>query len=328
MGKKKSNSLSIGALMRTPMKPKVKDRVMLAAHISGVLALLGVLALYIGGATKPPPEPFTGQYITLYERVNDFAEDYTTLWLAGTADNEDTLASMTADYVDTGLPDNGYTVNKIRTYVVNDGETEPVQGQDGVYLFPVEVRAQVVAPGGRGVEWLTYRLTVTGYHDTFKAAATPAPANTTRVPHTLKTAYENTAKVDSPLGSSVSNFADAYMTPANASGSLASTVTSDFSDSPVSSSLWQQAELTDMHFYADSASVTPDAASEGDTLHVLATIRAVTSNATWSIVQLPLTVQMQSNGQWSVSAIDEVIQVGGVDTNNTGESAPSTTQGE
>lgn len=307
--KKETTVDRIRELLHTPPKPKVRQRATVAALLCGPVALVGVVGLHMRGALDSPPDPETGAYITLYDRVNDWSEDFVGLWLAGTKDNADTLKKMVAPGVEPDLPDAGYTVNKIRTYVVDDGSPGGEQAH-----FTMEARVQVVAPGGRGVELLTYQFGVIGYHDTFTAQQYPFPVNTTRVPYTLNTKYTETEEVDSVLGKAVSNFAAAYMTPKEANGSLANITGPDFDAQPVAKSLWKQTDLVHLAYYGG----TTTSAKPGTELGVLATVKAVTSSSTYSLVQLPVTVKMQDNGQWLVTELDKTPAVAPTVSENSG----------
>lgn len=312
----KDKTLTVANIVRKPLRSGTADKMTKAALVAGPLALMltvGNLFLMPRALEKPPAVDIQAEFYA-FDRVKEWSVDYMTLWLGGSDKGDGSsgalksLTAMSATPGEVSLSPTPYQVQKLTPYV----EATRSEGM-GDFVWSVRVDAQVVAPGDNEVRKYTYILPVTEHSDGFRATAMPHQESVLTAPFEVKTAYSQSADVDSPVGTAAQNFATAYLTPGGKS-SLGATVSSEFSGAAVPHSLWKQVDLEAVRWYGESSSTDINNASEGTRIHVLASLKGSTSGSTFSMTDLPLVMVKLSNGQWVVDAIDAPLGFNAIET--------------
>ena len=87
-------------------------------------------------------------------------------------------------------------------------------------------------------------------------------------------------------------------------------VSSQFKDDPIANSPYTGIQISSNQ--AAEGSPDPASAKPGDTIHVLATAKAMSSTTTFNTIDAPLRLTLSPNRQWQVDGFDEPIHFGGV----------------
>lgn len=309
----------------------VKEKAFL---LSGPVAAVGLivlsLVLVLRSCTVDDTEYATIDQVTEHmsntTQATNFATDYVSLWLAGQgpANTQDAdsphqaaLNRRTSTNIDTvALPSTPYRVNSTRGWLAPDGWMEVGSGT----LWRIVVEASVVQPGASRVSDMFFQVDVAeGPDKTFRVYALPRPIARTETPIAVRTAYRYTVEKDSAMFSAAQRYASAYLTPDGDGAGLGTTTGPEYHGDPITGSIWRDATVTDVSYYDLNAaaegdsSVDPATAEADDQLEVLITVRASTSTSSFTTLQIPVTMQMMSNGQWVVAKFSERTFFDGID---------------
>lgn len=304
------------SIFKKKLKPEYGEYFRKYVVFAGAFALpLALFASCQAMTVETAPETDTVAEVRMINRAQNWSHDFMVLWLGGSDDGREsttssaTLRSMVDAPGEVTLPRTGYTVQSMDVYV-----DDARQITDGEIIWRMRASAVVVAPGGGGVERMTFTFDVAEYDDSFKVTALPRPIHSGSTPFEVLTGYSDSAELDSTLAAGAKNFATAYLVPDSSSSSLASTVTENYDGYPLSKTLWSTAEVISVNYYSTDSKFDLSSADTGDTVNVLITVKASTSSSTYSTIQLPVTMKMQSNGQWVVDAMDDLVYYQDIET--------------
>lgn len=295
-------------LPRFQLDETTSRRVFFSTGIAAWFAAIAVLVLAVAMIFQRPARP-----VDVIATINDYvdastwARDYMLVWLGGDASQADKLASMTALPAARDLSTDPFTVLDVR---IHTGilRTESVDGPEvewAMTLSPV-----VVSPGTGGAAVRSYyRLTFLQAGSTYKALMYPRPVNSTSQPVQIQSHYSMGVDLGGPLASSVREFMTAFYAAGN-DGALGRFVSPEFTEEPITGSLYNSIELTDI--MAGAGSVEPANAEPGDTISVLANAKASASLDTYSLISAPLRLTLSPNRQWLVDGFDEPVRFGAV----------------
>lgn len=291
------------------LRPEMRANLFRYAVLSGPLALVLVLMSMCSSIRSTDPViPDVVEEARAITRVTSWGTDYITLWLGGSDDGSGTsvesLQKMTDAPGSVDLPRTAYGVRQVDVYA-----DDMVQIGTDEFLWRLRASVLVIPPGSSRPERMTFTFDAAEFEDGFRATAMPRPVSSASVPFVAVSAYGETAGKDTRVFTAAENFSAAYLTPDSTKATLGSTVTSDFEDGPLARSLWTTTEVKSVNFYGDSDRFDLNSASTGDSIHALITVKASSSSSTYSIIQMPVEMDMLSNGQWAVVGFDEMVYV-------------------
>lgn len=284
-------------------RPSFQKRALWVALVSGPLAIIiVVLDVLFNIATRPPYPADVYLAQTQIVRAEYFARNYLLVWLAGGPPQEDRFKEMTSSGTRLSLNPDPVTVMDIN---ITDLQRTPVNVNTE---WAFTLAASIVPPGGIPTRSF-YRVTFVEHDGAFQAIVLPRLTTSGIVPIRVETEYASHAAVDGILGKTLANFAKAFLTPGDSGGSLGRYVSERFTAQPVLNSPYTSVRLTDVQF---AGTVQPTDASPGQSLEVLATVRASMSTTTFTTMQLPVRATMTKNSQWLIDAITEPVDFGNV----------------
>lgn len=285
------------------VRPSVQRKALLFSVFAGPLALLVALAtLVFAVVTKPPATGDINKTITAYTRAEFFARNYLLIWLGGDTKQGERFAELTSTNERIALNPDPMTVQDINVTDVLKTEA----GTETEWAFTLAANA--IPPGG-SLSRNYYRVTFVELDGAYQAITLPRLTNREVVPIRISSVYSGGADLNGVLGKNVANFAKAYLTPGDA-GNLGRYVSEKFPGEPISNSPYTSVQLTNLAYAGDK---TPADAAAGDSIEILATIKASVSTTTYTFMQLPLRVTQTSNGQWLVDGITEPVDFGAVE---------------
>lgn len=299
--------------------------------LAGPVALVGVILLalvsILQNVTADDTEYATlddvNAQITRTSKVANFATDYVSLWLAGQgadrgteSPHEEALARMSSiTGPNPSLPTTPYRINSARGWLAPDGWFEA--GSGTVWRTVVEVKA--VQPGASRVSTLLFEVDVAEAHDTYRVNALPRPVARIESPIRVLSPYKNEVRKGSAMFTAAQNYASAYLTPGGDGANLGATTGPDYTGEPVTGGLWRDATVTAVNYYDQAAAIeggTPieaSSASPGDRLETIITVKASTSTASFTTLQIPVVMEMLPNGQWVVAEFSQRVFFDGVE---------------
>lgn len=272
-----------------------------SVYLTAVMAVILVLTLMILIFRPGPAIPDTTADFNTLTRVQFFAQNFTHAWLTGTERDVPAIKQMAAD--PDGIPGKWNTepmeVSDLSvadiTSVVDDPYTEWV----------VTVGATIVAPGTAAPQRAYYEVTVIQKGEALRAFTMPRPVNLTRPSLNIGSAYTKSIGLNSPIGTAVTNFTQAFYTQ-NAAGSLGRYVSANFDDEPLANSPYTSAEVIAITTNSED---DPAAAAGGDSVTVMVAAKLGMSLTTFSTVNIPMRLVAQDNGQWVVDALEEMTEI-------------------
>lgn len=236
--------------------------------------------------------------------VSSFAQDFVTTWLTATSTGAETLAQfVTLDARGLQLPPTPPVVISAPTVVAVTFEGVAGKNAD-CEIFSVVVgvneRAYEASPATRAL----YRVPVVWSKFGPRAASLPARVQGPGNGANLALAYRTALVPTDPAYQVVSGFITAYLTDA---GGVDRYVTADSMLVGLGGAYLNRLDGSGHPIpmvSAVSATATPDAApADGQTVHVLATVTAVTSQYAPVYLTYPLTLR-GVGGHWAVAGID------------------------
>ncbi len=313
---------------KIPLTSDIKRRGFFATAAAAWIALALVLLVTAVMIFRPTQKPVDVlKEINAFVDAEFFARNFLLVWLAGGPAQAKQLVSMSAM---TGQPE----MNKDPFTVLDINTVPPVLRTPGgkETEWALTLGATLVPPGGSGTSMRSYfRVTFVEADGTYKALMWPRPVNITTRAVQIAPHYTQGIGLTTPLGTAVCNFMTAFYTSNKASGdsctssdpgtskdvgaaknaaSMGLYVSSQFTDSPIANSPYTGIQLTSIQAAGDSSD--PASAKPGDTIHVLATAKALSSTTTFNTIDAPLRLTLSSNHQWQVDGFDEPIHYGDV----------------
>jgi len=291
---------------RVPLTSDVKRRSFFATAAAAWAALALVLLLAAVMIFRPTQKPVDVlNEINAFVNAEFFAHNFLLVWLAGGPNEAEKLVSMSAMPGQPEMNKDPFTVMDINTVppvlrTPAGNETE----------WALTLAATLVPPGGSGTSMRSYfRVTFLEAGGTYKALMWPRPVNATSRAVQIAPFYGQGVGLNTPLGTSVTNFMTAFYT-SNNGGTLGRYVSADFTDEPITNSPYSSVQVTTIQ--AGDGSPDPASAEPGDTIHLLATAKAASSTTTFNTISAPLRLTLSPNRQWLVDGFDEPIHFGAV----------------
>ena len=311
-----------------PLTDNIKRRGFFATAAAGWLALALVLVMGVVMVFRSPQKPVDVlKEINAFANADFFAHNFLLVWLAGGPGQSKQLVSMSAM---TGHPE----MNKDPFTVLDINTVPPVlrtpAGKETEWALTLA--ATLVSPGGSGTSTRSYfRVTFVEADGTYKALMWPRPVNSTTRAVQIAPYYTQGVGAGTPLGTAVCNFMTAFYTSNNAPGAACTSsdpasstapaapknaasmglyVSSQFKDDPIANSPYTGIQISSIQ--AAEGSPDPASAKPGDTIHVLATAKAMSSTTTFNTIDAPLRLTLSPNRQWQVDGFDEPIHFGAV----------------
>lgn len=261
--------------------------------------------------------------INEYEDAQHFAHNFVLVWAMGghnqAQDDTAKLAAMTSFADQVELSVDPYTALDINL-VPPITRTEDAGG-GGEIEWGMTMAVTIIPPGRGSATRLRVRVVFLDAGGTFKALLWPRPVNETARAVQIKSAYVRSVEMrsndpknptkKSVLGEKIDGFMRGYY-QANNPGTLGSFTTQGFAvkDQPLVNSPYNAVEVTSIQATADSAD--PAKAQPGDKMHLRVTAKAMTSNETFSTIDVPLRVILSENKQWLVDGFEDPIHYGAV----------------
>lgn len=286
-------------------KPRARERALLAAMISGPLALLVSLivgALLLAAVANSPKPVNTYDAISSAQRAQNYARNALLLWLSGSKPAEKVLLSRNTAEQSVNLSDAGFEV-----FTIDPVDISRHQGSDAVE-WVVTLSATLVAPGASSPQVNRFEVTVLEHGGDYQLLTWPAIVNTDNQTFTVASKYTVPVERTSPLGQSAQRFVTAYLTSTGSATSLGQYVSSEFSGSAIVDSPYSSAEIESIKALADSPQ--PSTAKPGTQVGVLVRVKASASVGTWSVMDLPLRMTLGANNVWLVDGFDSPLRWG------------------
>jgi hypothetical protein len=288
-------------------KPRVRERALLLAIISGPLALLMSLIVGVAAITsiaRIPAPVDTYAAISNVARVQNYARTALVLWLSGSKTSETPLLARKKSEQDITLSDNGFEV-----FAVDPVDVVRHQGSDAVE-WVVTLSATLVPPGAGGPQVNRYVVTVLEHNGSYQLLTWPIIANGDSDTFTVASKYNVPVERTGPLGQSLSRFVTAYLTSTGAATSLGQYVSSEFTGSAILDSPYSSVEIQEIKAVAGSPQ--PGTAEPGTQMSVLVRVKAMASVGTWSVMDLPLQVTRGANDVWLVDGVESPVRWGSI----------------
>ncbi|MBU8820963.1 conjugal transfer protein [Mycolicibacterium goodii] len=279
-----------------------------AGLIFAAFVMCGPVALIVAGwaawssHSKQPMS--TASYIglnTTAAQIELFADQVVRLSLTGVGEqSRKTLASMVVDPRAVSLADDPWNVTSTHVKSIRRVAEEAESAE-----WEVEVEVGYSAPGSGMIQFGNLVVNVLSSNGAYKATALPRFRNPEVRSMQVGPGYTNPVDVNTALGKTISNFANAYFVP-GASQDLGRYVTGSFSEKPLAATPFSSATVQSIL----SRDALPPEAAPGDTADLLVTIRGGASQSTWYTMQVPLRARVTDQNQWAVSDILETVDVG------------------
>lgn len=299
---------SLGKLISpSQWKPKVRERALVFAMISGPLSLLMVMAMVVLVSvvlTRLPKPVDTFTAITDVTRVQNYARNSLLLWMGGSTQAQATLMSRSSASQNIELSPVPFEVRSI-----DPSDIVRWQGYDAV-LWQATFAVTFVAPGTNSAQISRYMVTVLDRDGDYQLLIWPSIVNVDTQLFKVATKYTNPVDSDGPLAQSLDRFVTAYLTSQDGATSLGQFVSAKFAGSAISNSPYSTAEIETIKASADTP--VPAKAEPGTELKVLVTVKASAAIETWSVMQLALRVSLGANNVWLVDGIDAPIGWGAI----------------
>ena len=184
-------------------KPRARERALLAAMISGPLALLVALivgALVVATVANTPKPVNTYTAISSAQKAQNYARNALLLWLSGSKPAEKVLLSRnTAEQV-VNLSDNGFEV-----FTIDPVDIERHQGSDAVE-WVVTLSATLVSPGAAAPQVNRFSVTVLEHEGNYQLLTWPMIVNADNQSFTVTSKYTVPVERTSPLGQAMQRF--------------------------------------------------------------------------------------------------------------------------
>ncbi|KXO90608.1 Uncharacterised protein (plasmid) [Tsukamurella tyrosinosolvens] len=268
-----------------------------------VLSIFSVLLSY-GAISKVPKAIDVNRAYSNIVAAQNFAYDSLLLWMAGTTSSEKRLMQRSSAGPNITLSQVPFEVRDIRPAAV-----VPYKGSDADE-WQIVFAVTFVPPGSSSAQTNNYQVTLLDARDqNFQLLLWPVIVNPASKPFKVDSKYGDPVDKNGPLGKSLTRFATAYLASPDSSPTLGQYVSNGFG-APIASSPYTSVELLEVR--AERGSPQLSSATEGTTLHVMARVKAMASLQTWSIMDLPLTVQLRGNDVWVVDKIDSPIGWGSI----------------
>ena len=288
-------------------KPKVRERAMLVAIISGPLALvlsLVVAAFTVASVASIPKPVNTYAAISSVARVQNYARTALVLWLSGSKSSEKPLLARKTSEHNVDLSESGFEV-----FAVDPVDIARYPGSDATE-WAVTLSATLVPPGGTGPQVNRYLVTVLDRDGHYQLLTWPAIINGDSGTFTVANKYTVPVERTGSLGQSLQRFVTAYLTAGGQSASLGQFVSSDFTGSAILDSPYSSAEIQQILVMDGSAQ--PSSAKPGTQLSVMVRVKAAAAVTTWSIMDLPLKVSLGANNVWLVDGVESPVRWGSI----------------
>jgi len=288
-------------------KPRARERALLAAMISGPLALLVSLivgALLIGAVANTPKAVNTYDAISSSQRAQNYARNALLLWLSGSKPSEKVLLSRNTSEQAVDLSDNGFEV-----FTIDPVDIVRHQGSDAVE-WVVTLSATLVSPGANSPQVNRFAVTVLEHGGDYQLLTWPVIVNADNKSFTVSSKYTVPVERTSPLGQSLQRFVTAYLTSTGSATSLGQYVSAEFRGTAIADSPYSSAEITSIKALSDSPQ--PATAKPGTQLSVLVRVKASASVGTWSVMDLPLRMSLGANNVWLVDDFDSPLRWGSI----------------
>lgn len=294
-------------LQPSQWKPRVRERALVFALISGPLALL--LSLIVGVAaitavSRIPTPVNTYAAISDVARVQNYARTALVLWLSGSKPSEKPLLARKTAEQSISLSENGFEV-----FAVDPVDVVRYQGSDAVE-WVVTLSATLVPPGSGASQVNRYAVTVLERDGSYQLLTWPAIVNGTSETFTVSSKYTVPVDRNGSLGQSLERFVTAYLTSTGTATSLGQYVSAQFTGSAILDSPYSSVEILEINALADSPQ--PATAKPGTQLGVLLRVKAIAAVTTWSVMDLPLKVTLGANNVWLVDGIESPVRWGAV----------------
>ena len=288
-------------------KPRARERALLAAMISGPLALLVALivgALVVATVANTPKPVNTYTAISSAQKAQNYARNALLLWLSGSKPAEKVLLSRnTAEQV-VNLSDNGFEV-----FTIDPVDIERHQGSDAVE-WVVTLSATLVSPGAAAPQVNRFSVTVLEHEGNYQLLTWPMIVNADNQSFTVTSKYTVPVERTSPLGQAMQRFVTAYLTSTGTATSLGQYVSAEFTGTAIADSPYSSADIDSIKALAGSPQ--PSTAKPGTQLSVLVRAKASASVGTWSVMDLPLRVSLGANNVWLVDGFDSPLRWGAI----------------
>lgn len=286
-------------------KPRVRERALLAAMISGPLALLVSLmavALAVAVVSSMPRPVNTYTAIADAARAQNYARSALLLWLSGTAKSEKPLLARNAAEQSVNLSDAGFEV-----FSIDPVSIDRRQGTDAAE-WTVTLAATLVVPGSGVSQVNTFVVPLLERGGDYQLLAWPRITSTPGHPFTVASRYTVPVERTGPLGQAAQRFVTAYLTSTGSGGSLGQFVSAQFSGGPLADSPYSSVEVESIKALAGDPQ--PSSAKPGTQVSVLVRVKASASAGTWSIMDLPLRMSLGTNKVWLVDGFDDALRWG------------------
>ena len=288
-------------------KPRVRERALLFAIISGPLALLLSLIVAVAAITslaRIPAPVNTYSAISDVTRVQNYARTALVLWLSGSKSSEKPLLGRKTAEQGVSLSDVGFEV-----FSVDPVDIVRHQGSDAVE-WVATMAATLVPPGSGAPQVNRYTVTVLEHDGSYQLLTWPAITNGNSSTFTVASKYNVPVERTGPLGQSLERFVTAYLTSTGAATSLGQYVSPEFTGSAILDSPYSSVEILETK--AAAGSPPPGTAEPGTQIGVLVRVKAMASVGTWSVIDLPLKVTRAANDVWLVDGIESPVRWGSI----------------
>lgn len=301
--KKKTNTQAINLTKpqgtkkpKRTLKPSVTKNLTIAGTIAGTLALaLSSFNTVALTNQKIPTVIEIQQEITRDSRAEFQAQNFLTVWLTGTDIDKNTLNQFT-----TNNPVNKLNEQPVTVYDINTADKKLQRDTENGQRYWTFTLAATVDTPGIGPQRNYYQVDVRHdpKTDTFTMNNLPRPVNYQRDTTTFKNNYEAPVSTQSPLYTAANNFTQAYLTQGQ-SGTLGRYVTENFTDQPLANTTYTSATIDKV---LTETGINEQNIPTGGTIKIIVRANAYTTPTTYQVIDLPLELVKQSNGQYLVQS--------------------------
>ncbi|MHD0294444.1 conjugal transfer protein [Rhodococcus qingshengii] len=265
------------------------------------ITLIMVVAVSVAILLKPSPQiPDVAREVSTMQRVQFFSTNFLTVWLTGTERDAPTVKQMVSD---TSVLPAKWGTESVEISDLNVADVKRSDG-DSEVVWWVKLGVTLVPPTSGTPQRQYYMVTVIEKDEALRALTMPRLVEHSRPSVDIGPDYDSSVSVTSSLGTAVSAFSSAYFTAGE--GTLGRYVSSSFQGGPIPDSPYTSADVLAVR---TTGAVNVDQHEVGESVRILATVRAGFSMSTFHTMDVPMTVHRTDNGTWQIDSVDTLVAI-------------------